>query len=147
MKRIFIHTFFLILCSYAIKAQTRKPDWGAINYIIDAKPFAGKHFRIEAAVKVKLIDSTADAEVWVRVDRPENKMGFFNNMMDKPIRSSEWKIYTQNGKIDKDAEKLVFGGLYHRKGIFFFDDFKLFIENNKGKFELVPLPALGFEED
>src|SRR5205807_8154317 len=70
-----------------------------------------------------------------------------NNMMDKPIRTSEWKVFTQNGKIDKDAERLVFGGLYHRKGIFFFDDFKLFIENDKGKFEAIPLPAAGFEED
>src|SRR5205085_1554850 len=114
MSRSFLLIVFLILLSGGIKAQVNRPDWGAFNYVLDAKPFAGKHFRIEAAVKVKLIDSTADAELWVRVDRPEKKMGFFNNMMDKPIRTSEWKVFTQNGKIDKDAERLVFGGLYHR---------------------------------
>lgn len=145
MHRKFI---ILIVIFFSKNAFSQiQPNWGAFNYVLDAKPYAGKNFRIEAAVKVKLIDSTADAEVWVRVDREGKKMGFFNNMMDKPIRSAEWKVYTQTGKIDKDAERLVFGGHYHKKGIFWFDDFKLFIENEKGNFERVPITAGSFEED
>lgn len=122
-------------------------DWGAIMRVLPAKNYAGKKFRIEAAVKVQLIDSTADAEIWVRVDRENKKMGFFYNMMDKPIRSNEWKVYSISGRIDKDAEYLVFGGLYHRKGIFYFDEFKLFIETEKNKFDEIILPSSGFESD
>lgn len=122
-------------------------DWGAFMRVLPAKNYVGKKFRIEAAVKVQLIDPTADAEIWVRVDRENKKMGFFYNMMDKPIRSGEWKVYTVSGRIDKDAEYLVFGGLYHRKGIFYYDEFKLYVETDKDKFEEVVLPNAGFESD
>ena len=122
-------------------------DWGAFNQRVDAKPYIGKKFRLEAAVKVQLIDSTAEGEVWVRVDKTDKKMGFFYNMTDKPIRLNEWKVYTISGKIDKGASAIYFGGLYHRKGIFYFDDFKLFVETEKNKWEQVNLPDGGFEGD
>ncbi|MGB8191259.1 MAG: alpha/beta hydrolase, partial [Chitinophagaceae bacterium] len=122
-------------------------DWGAFSQRVDVKPYRGKKFQLQAAVKVTLIDSTADAEIWTRVDRPNGKMGFFYNMMDKPIRLNEWKVYTISGKIDKDAEWLAFGGLYHRKGKFYFDDFKLFIETEKDKMQEVPVSEGSFEGD
>ena len=55
-------------------------------------------------------------------------------MMNKPIRVKDWKIFSIKGKVDKDAEYFAFGGLFSRKGIFYFDDFKLFIETTKGNF-------------
>lgn len=145
MKKLsaFFLFFFLVFTTNAQMAA----DWGAFMRVVPAKKYSGKKFRIEAAVKVQVIDPTAEAEVWVRVDREKKKMGFFYNMMDKPIRLNEWKIYSVSGKIDKDAEYLVFGGLYHRKGIFYFDEFKFFIETEKGKFEEVALPDDGFESD
>lgn len=136
----------MLFCSCSVIAQQAK-DWGAFNQYINADSLRGKNFRLEAAVKVTLIDSTADAEIWIRVDKPENKMGFFYNMMDKPIRSNEWKTYTITGKIDKDASKVFFGGLYHRKGIFYFDDFKLFVENKKNEWQQVNIGHAGFEAD
>lgn len=146
MKKISICLPVFFLLFYAANAQADK-DWGAFSQRVNAVNYQGKKFRIEAAVKVAAIDSTADAEVWVRVDRPENKMGFFYNMMDKPIRSKEWKVYTVTGKIDKDAAWLNFGGLYHRKGIFYFDAFKLFIENKKDDWQQITLPDGSFEND
>ena len=145
MKTLSILTFLFV--SFIIADAQMATDWGAFMRVLPAKDYAGKKFRVEAAVKVKLIDPTADAEVWVRVDRENKKMGFFYNMMDKPIRSNEWKVYSVSGRIDKDAQYLVFGGLYHRKGIFYFDEFKLYIETAKNKFEEIALPEGGFESD
>lgn len=145
MKRHLI-SILLLISATTVMAQNI-PLWGTIVNALPAQQYAGKKFRIEAAVKVTLIDKDANAEIWVRVDRANKKMGFFNNMMDKPIQTAEWKVYTQSGKIDKDAEWLVFGGMYHKKGIFYFDDFKLFIENKEGTMEEVPLKNGGFEED
>ena len=134
---------FVIILQQTIFAQQQSPaDWGAFEQHIDVKPYQGKKFTLQAAVKVSLIDSTAEGEIWTRVDRPNRKMGFFYNMMDKPIRLNEWKVYTINGTIAKDAEWLAFGGLYHRKGLFYFDDFKLFIDNKE-----VPVPQGDFEGD
>jgi pimeloyl-ACP methyl ester carboxylesterase len=145
MKKLSAFFFFLLL--FFIANAQMSADWGAFMRVVSAKKYSGKKFRIEAAVKVQVIDPTADAEVWVRVDRENKKMGFFYNMMDKPIRLNEWKQYSVSGKIDKDAEYLVFGGLYHRKGFFYFDDFKFFLETENGKFEEIALPDNGFESD
>lgn len=146
MTRILCYLLTLILSVEFASAQMPK-DWGAFNQRVDAAPYIGKKFRLEAAVKVQVIDSTAEGEVWLRIDKADKKMGFFYNMMDKPIRLNEWRIYTIAGKIDKNAASIYFGGLYHRKGIFYFDDFKLLIETQKDKWEQIVLPDGGFESD
>lgn len=122
-------------------------DWGAFHQRLKAERYAGKKFKLQAAVKVHLIDTTAEAELWVRVDRYNKRTGFFYNMTDKPIRTRDWTVFSIEGKIDKDAEYLSFGGLYSRKGIFYFDAFQLFVESPKGTYEEVSLPDGGFEKD
>lgn len=122
-------------------------DWGAFAQRIRVEAHQGKHFRLQAAVKVELIDSTAEAEIWARVDKKDKRVGFFYNMMDKPIRNSEWQVYAIEGKIDRDAEFLAFGGLYSRQGKFYFDDFQLFVEDEKGQLVKIPVPSGGFEGD
>jgi pimeloyl-ACP methyl ester carboxylesterase len=146
MKRNIKFFIAVFLCPLFVSAQNAS-NWGAINQRFDVKNYLGKKFKLEAAVKVTMIDSAAEAEIWVRVDKPNKKMGFFYNMMDKPIRSRDWKVYSIIGKIDKDAEYLAFGGLYHRKGIFFFDDFKLSFETSENKFEEVKINDGNFETD
>lgn len=144
MKILFFISFSLLL----LHSSAQQPvDWGAFNQRVDAKQYRGKKFMIQAAVKVKTIDSTAEGEIWVRIDREKKKMGFFYNMMDKPIRLNEWKIYNITGKIDKDAEWIYFGGLYHRKGQFYFDDFKLFVEDEQHQMQEVNIGEGNFEGD
>lgn len=122
-------------------------DWGAFVQRIPVEAHQGKQFQLQAAVKVALIDSTAEAEIWARVDKKNKRMGFFYNMMDKPIRKSEWQVYVIEGTIDQDAEFLAFGGLYSRQGRFYFDDFQLFVEDDKGTLERIPVPSGDFEGD
>src|SRR5215212_5775759 len=117
MRQLILILILLVSFQTALLSQP-STDWGAFSQNIDATPYRGKKFVLQAAVKVESIDNAADGEVWVRVDRMNNKLGFFYNMMDKPIRSAEWKIYTIRGTIDNDAQRLVFGGLYHKKGRF-----------------------------
>ena len=136
---------FLQLSAYSQPASYT--NWGAFNQRIEVKQYRGKKFQLQAAVKSKPIDSSAACSIWARVDRPNKKIGFFYNMMDKPIQLNEWKIYTISGKIDKDAEWLAFGGLYHDKGQFYFDDFKLLIETDKNKLEAIPVSQGDFEGD
>src|SRR5579863_2665909 len=75
------------LFPHTLSAQIRR-DRGAFNHVVDVTAWQGHRFRITAAVRSICIDSNADAEVWVRIDKPDNKIGFFYNMMDKPIRDS-----------------------------------------------------------
>ncbi|WP_188507470.1 alpha/beta fold hydrolase [Parapedobacter pyrenivorans] len=122
-------------------------DWGAFIQRIPIEAHQGKNFRLQAAVKVEVVDSTAEAEIWARVDKKDNRAGFFYNMMDKPIRSDRWQVYVIEGTIDRGAEHLAFGGLYSRQGRFYFDDFQLFVENDGGQLERIPIPSGDFEGD
>jgi pimeloyl-ACP methyl ester carboxylesterase len=146
MKRILLSIAFIILILQILSAQIPK-DWGAFSQRVDAAPYIGKKFRLEASVKVQVIDSNAEGEIWLRIDKLDKKMGFFYNMMDKPIRLNEWKTYTISGMVDKNAASIYFGGLYHRKGIFYFDDFKFFVEAKKNKWQQIILPDGSFESD
>jgi pimeloyl-ACP methyl ester carboxylesterase len=137
---------FLLLAIQPVLAQGPS-DWGAFSQRVDVTALQGKKFKVEAAVKMVLIDPTAESEIWVRIDKSDKKMGFFYNMMDKPIRTTDWKIFSIEGKIDKKAESLNFGGLYHRRGIFYFDAFKLYIENGNGGWKEMSLPDNSFEGD
>lgn len=128
-------------------SQKNTAPWGAFNQRIDVKPHRGKKFQVQAAVRVELIDAAAEAEVWVRVDKPKGKLGFFYNMTDKPIRSGEWKTYTISGTIDKDADWISFGGLYYGKGRFYYDDFKFLVESAGNQLEEVNIGEPGFEGD
>ncbi|MGK6351303.1 alpha/beta fold hydrolase [Parapedobacter sp. DT-150] len=122
-------------------------DWGAFAQRVDVTAYQGRSFRLQAAVKVELIDTTAEAELWARVDKKDKRVGFFYNMMDKPIRKADWQVYTIEGQIDQDAESLMFGGLYSRQGRFYFDDFQLSIASESGEFEAVAVPMGDFEGD
>jgi pimeloyl-ACP methyl ester carboxylesterase len=146
MKTSLFTLSIILLFTITCHGQNKR-EWGAFIQSINAKPFAGKKFKLEAAVKVKLIDSTAEAEIWFRVDRKKQKTGFFYNMMDKPIRAKDWELVKIEGRIDKDAEYIVFGGMYYQKGIFYFDNFKLFIETVNENFEEIKIPNGNFEDD
>jgi pimeloyl-ACP methyl ester carboxylesterase len=146
--KIKVLILFLVCCITRVNSCSQDVGtWGAFARAVPAKEYAGKKFRIEAAVKLSAIDSAANAEIWVRIDKADQKTGFFYNMMDKPIYTKEWKLYSISGKIDKAAQYVVFGGMYHKRGIFFFDNFKFFIENEQGVMEEVPLVNEDFEED
>lgn len=140
--------FFLALFMLPITLLAQTPtDWGAFTKRIDAKPFAGKKFKLQAAVKVQQIDTTAEAALWVRVDKQDKTRGFFYNMHDKPIRTKDWQVYTIEGQVDKAADALFFGGLHYRSGIFFYDHFRLFVETSANRYDEIEIPGGDFEAD
>lgn len=134
----------ILFCFVRLQAQLPE-DWGAFYQKVNVSAFQGKHFKVTAAIRAECIDSAAGAELWVRIDKTDKTMGFFYNMMDKPIRTSSWKTFTIQGKINKNSQFMSLGGLYQHKGLFFFDDFHLTIETGKGKWEEIVLPDAGFE--
>jgi pimeloyl-ACP methyl ester carboxylesterase len=145
-------TILILLAQMAIPQTTRAQDgtpldWGAFNQHIDVTVWQGHQFKVTAAIRTQPLDPRAGAELWVRIDKTDKTMGFFYNMMDKPIKDSTWKVYTVRGKIDKNAKWLYFGGLYQHKGSFYFDDFHLEVETAHNKWQQIALPDPGFEDD
>jgi hypothetical protein len=102
-------------------------------------------FKLTASAKVGLSDTTSRAGLWVRVDNKEGGTGFFDNMSNRPIKSGEWKTYSIEGEMNESSEKINFGGICQGNGKFYFDDFVLMVENDKGILEKALIENPGFE--
>jgi C-terminal processing protease CtpA/Prc len=82
--------------------------FGNLTAFFDATPYRGKRIRFRAAVRAEVSGGNS-AALWLRVDRKGGAMGFFDNMADRPIRSSEWKTYEINGEVAPDAKTIIIG--------------------------------------
>lgn len=142
MKYSFFIIFFLPI---TLLGQTTLNDRGSFTQRMNAKSFAGKKFKLQAALKIQPIDSTAEASILATVYKPGNRRGVSYYMKNKPVRSKDWQIITIEGILDKDAEHLEFGGQYSRSGIFFFDNFLLFVDSSDNHYQQTSIPAGDFE--
>lgn len=144
LMRSFLLTVALFLIVGFSSAQSRQ-DWGAISQRLDVSKFTGKKFRIEAAIRTERKDSSAFAGMWVRVDDTKGKIDFYANTYDRPIIKSEWALYSITGKIGKTGQWLNLGGIFYGRGQFFYDQFRIFIENEKGEMQEIDMVDPGFE--
>lgn len=144
-----ILTLFLAILTVGIAhSQKRKEvsrDWTSFSQSIDISTESPRKFILKGAAKTVTTDSLAWSGLWARVDTDNNEGGFFDNMGDRPIKDPNWKEYTIEGTIDKNAQRLVFGGLMLNDGEFYFDKMSLEIENDKGEMEAVVLGNASFE--
>jgi hypothetical protein len=76
---------------------------------VDAAPYRGKLIRLKAAVRIDAAGPLDRAQLWLRVDRPNRRAGFFDNMDDRPIRGKTWGGYEIAGDVARDAEKIFLG--------------------------------------
>jgi uncharacterized protein DUF664 len=147
MKKILLLSLLLIASS--VNAQTVKvisSDWSSFTQSIAIESKSKKKFKVEASVKVVSKDEHATAGLWARVDNKNDETGFFDNMGDRPVTSDVWQTYVIEGTIDANSSVLNFGGLCEFNGRFYFDNFKLFIENDKGAFEQLTIQNGNFEQ-
>ncbi len=82
--------------------------YGNLMRRVDAAPYRGRRVRLNAAVKAE-VEGSSQAQLWLRVDRREQRPGFFDNMADRPITSSEWRRYEIVGEVAADATEVYFG--------------------------------------
>jgi C-terminal processing protease CtpA/Prc len=116
--------------------------FGTITMKIDLEKYRGRQFRLSGSVR--LINGPGTGHLWARVDRAEKKFGFFDNMDNRPISSTQWKDYEINGTIDADAINLAFGTFLKGAGKLMVDNLNLAVlEENEWK----TIYANGFESD
>jgi C-terminal processing protease CtpA/Prc len=97
--------------------------FGTLLQSLEAKPYRGKLVRLRAALRVA--DGKTAAQMWLRVDRPAGKRGYFDNMEKRPVRSREWTVVEIAGPVAEDAAMLTFGVLTNGPGAVFADTFSL----------------------
>ncbi|MEO8586658.1 MAG: erythromycin esterase family protein [Acidobacteriota bacterium] len=99
--------------------------FGNVMQRFDATPWRGKRVRFRAAVRVEAGGTGGRAQMWLRVDLPGGKMGFFDNMGDRPIRDADWRVYEIAGDVAEDANAIAFGVMLIGGGKTFVDDVSL----------------------
>ncbi|PYQ68039.1 MAG: hypothetical protein DMF53_00750, partial [Acidobacteria bacterium] len=94
----------------ALEGEKKDPSaFGNLLTSFDATPYRGKRIRFRAAVRAEVPGRGDQAALWLRVDREGGGIGFFDNMADRPIRSSEWKTYEITGDVAPDAKSIYLG--------------------------------------
>ncbi len=100
--------------------------FGTISAFLDVSPFKGKEIKFKAAVKI----GEGKGQLWFRVDRLNGVMGFFDNMDNRPIQSTQWNYYEITGKVDTDAIRIALGCFLSGPGKLWVDDFQLYVKEN-----------------
>lgn len=95
---------------------------GNVMQMVEAAPYRGKHVRLSAKIRVE--GQGASAMMWFRVDRPEQAVGFFDNMSNRPIPSGDWREAVIEGEVDADAEQLALGVLSNDCEAVYIDELK-----------------------
>jgi len=91
--------------------------FGNLMQNVDATPFRGKRIRLRGQLRFDAKEaSSRGAQMWLRVDLPGQKMGFFDNMQNRPVKSSKWTAVEIVGDVAPDAEQLAFGNMLTRGG-------------------------------
>jgi hypothetical protein len=140
--------FALASCLINAFAQVEETsrEWNSFVQTADVSFLKRKvKFKVQASVKVLTDDSTSWAGLFTRIDNKHDENGFFDNMYDRPVRSSVWQTYSIEGFLDENSDKLNFGGLALGNGKFYFDNFEFFFENERGEMQKADIKNFSFE--
>jgi hypothetical protein len=128
-----------------IDHQTEGDDFGNVMTYLSATPYNGKKIKFSGWVKMaKGIQGTG--HLWLRVDNPDNKIGFFENMDNNPIVANEWKQYEIIGEADTNSNGIALGCFLEGSGELFFDNFNLSYQEN-GEWKNIPVKNSDFEKE
>lgn len=124
-----------------------KPDpnggFGALSTYINAKQYFGKKIKFSGSVKLK-DGTTGTGHLWLRVDIPNSKSGFFNNMDNSPVTKKVWDTYQIVGNVDSLSTGIAFGCFLKGDGEMLVDDFHFYYHDND-KWVEVPVKNSDFE--
>ncbi len=113
---------------------------------VSAEALRGKAIRLRAQVRATATDVSGAGALWLRVDRPNQVMGFFDNMGNRPIREPGWRPYTIEGTVADDAENIAFGVMALGGVTTDFDAVELAVKGATGDWAPVSIKDAGFEE-
>jgi ketosteroid isomerase-like protein len=105
---------------------------GNLQQSFDAAPYRGKMVRLRAWLRVEGSDTAARAQLWLRVELPGGRLGFFDTMGDRPVTSRQWQLCEITGEVAADAKAVTMGFLSRGKGPVWVDSVS---------FEVLPPPG------
>ena len=95
-------------CVVVIAPATAPGQMGQLMQSFSAAAYRGKTVRLRAWLKVEAGSPGDRADMWLREVRPNSKPGFFADLDERAVRSSEWTSVEITGTISRDAQFLDF---------------------------------------
>ena len=83
--------------------------FGNVMQQVDAAPYRGQRVRFRAAVRTQSENEQGTAHLWLRVDLPKKRVGFFDNMFNRPIDNKDWDHYEIFGDVADNADVINIG--------------------------------------
>jgi hypothetical protein len=123
--------------------EAQQQGFGNLMQSVDAKAYRGKRIRFKAAVRVESAGAGGRAQLWLRVDRADEKPGFFDNMGDRPITAKEWRDYEIVGDVAEDAGQIAFGLMLIGSGKAWLDSVSFEVVGKGGEGNEAPRPLQG----
>jgi hypothetical protein len=101
-------------------SKASSSDFATMMTTQNAASFVGKRVRFRGWARTDSLDTWAG--LWMRVDRPNQQMGAFDNMANRPIKgTTPWTQYDVVLDIAPDAVDIAFGILLSGNGATWLD--------------------------
>jgi hypothetical protein len=122
--------------------------FATVMQTVPALSLRGKTIRLRGMVRAEpsAADSANGAALWLRVDRPNQQMGFFDNMGNRPIRSPDWRQYEIEGAVADDATSVAFGVMCGGAMTAEFEAIGLAVRDASGAWTPIEIKDPGFED-
>lgn len=156
MKKHLVALLLLAFSSPLLRAQTPDalpPEFATFSVWsqrMDMSQHKGKKYRLSVSIRAEPAGPESYAVAFIRNEPPEGGLRswtYMDNMNDRPVSDSTWKTYTLQYAVDKKASWIAFGMLGFGNGAFYFDDMRLEVETEKGKWTAIPIPNGNFEQE
>jgi len=100
--------------------------FGSFTNDMDITAYRNKEFILTG--RAKMFSGTGKGHLLVRVITPKNGSGFYSNMQENPIISTDWKNFEIKGRIDSNAQQLRIGAFLSGTGEFSIDDLSVSVK-------------------
>jgi hypothetical protein len=96
-------------CAVVLVPDNAPVQAGNLMQSFNAAAYRGKTVRLTAWLRLEATFAGDRAQMWLGVDRTDEKKGFFDDMSDRAVRSPEWTFVEIRARIDADATSIKFG--------------------------------------
>ena len=96
-------------CAVVLVPEDAPMRVGNLMQSFRATAYRGKTVRLSAWLRLEATAAEDRGQMWLSVDRSGDKKGFFDDISDRAVRTSEWAFREIQARIDEDATFIKFG--------------------------------------
>ncbi len=109
-------------CAVVLVPENDPARIGNLMQSFSAAAYRGKTVRLRAWLRLEAASAEDHAQMWLSVDRANDRKGFFDNMSGRPIVTPEWTKCEIQTQVDRDATFIKFGIMTIGRGRVFVDN-------------------------